>query len=72
MAYNPEEKRIGYRLGCLFAILEKLQTDANPGLNATIRDRFYSSASCTPRAVFGTLMRLHAHHLKKFLTTDNG
>ena len=65
MAYNPEEKRIGYRLGCLFAILEKLQTDANPGLNATIRDRFYSSASCTPRAVFGTLMRLHAHHLKK-------
>ncbi len=65
MAYNPEEKRIGYRLGCLFAVLEKLQTDANPGLNATIRDRYYSSASCTPKAVFGTLMRLHAHHLKK-------
>jgi CRISPR-associated protein Csd1 len=65
MAYNPEEKRIGYRLGCLFAVLEKLQTDANPGLNATIRDRYYSSASCTPKAVFGTLMRLHSHHLKK-------
>jgi CRISPR-associated protein Csd1 len=65
MAYNPEEKRIGYRLGCLFAVLEKLQADANPGLNATIRDRYYSSASCTPKSVFGTLMRLHAHHLKK-------
>ena len=65
MAYNPEEKRIGYRLGCLFAILEKLQKDANPGLNATIRDRYYSSASCSPKSVFGTLMRLHAHHLKK-------
>ena len=65
MAYNPQEKRIGYRLGCLFAILEKLQTDANPGLNATIRDRYYSSASCSPKAVFGTLMRMHAHHLKK-------
>ena len=65
MAFNPEEKRIGYRLGCLFAVLEKLQADANPGLNATIRDRYYSSASCTPKAVFGTLMRLHAHHLKK-------
>ncbi|GAB2591739.1 type I-C CRISPR-associated protein Cas8c/Csd1 [Nitrincola alkalisediminis] len=65
MAYNPEEKRIGYRLGCLFAVLEKLQTDANPGLNATIRDRYYSSASCTPKSVFGTLMRLHSHHLKK-------
>lgn len=65
MAYNPEEKRIGYRLGCLFAVLEKLQSDANPGLNATIRDRYYSSASCNPKSVFGTLMRLHAHHLKK-------
>jgi CRISPR-associated protein Csd1 len=65
MAFNPEEKRIGYRLGCLFSVLEKLQADANPGLNATIRDRYYSSASCTPKAVFGTLMRLHAHHLKK-------
>jgi CRISPR-associated protein Csd1 len=65
MAYNPEEKRIGYRLGCLFSILEKLQSDANPGLNATIRDRYYSSASCNPKSVFGTLMRLHSHHLKK-------
>lgn len=65
MAYNPEEKRIGYRLGCLFAVLEKLQSDANPGLNAGIRDRYYSSASCNPKSVFGTLMRLHAHHLKK-------
>ena len=67
MAYNPQEKRIGYRLGCLFAVLEKLQSDANPGLNATIRDRYYSSASCNPKSVFGTLMRLHAHHLKKLL-----
>jgi CRISPR-associated protein Csd1 len=65
VAHNPSEKRIGYLLGSLFAVLEKLQHDANPGLNATIRDRYYSSASCTPRSVFGTLMRLHTHHLKK-------
>ncbi|KPQ28787.1 MAG: CRISPR-associated protein Cas8c/Csd1, subtype I-C/DVULG [Marinobacter excellens HL-55] len=65
VSHNPSEKRIGYRLGSLFAVLEKLQQDANPGLNATIRDRYYSSASCTPRSVFGTLMRLHTHHLKK-------
>src|SRR5690606_34734762 len=62
---NKDEQRIGYRLGRLFAVLEKLQEDANPGLNSTIRDRYYSSASCTPKAVFGTLMRLHTHHLKK-------
>jgi len=65
MALDKNETRIGYRLGRLFAVLEKLQEDAHPGLNATIRDRYYSSASCTPRAVFGTLMRLHSHHLKK-------
>jgi CRISPR-associated protein Csd1 len=65
VSLNLQESRIGYLLGRLFAVLEKLQADANPGLNATIRDRYYSSASCTPKAVFGTLLRLHTHHLKK-------
>lgn len=65
MALDKSEGRIGYRLGRLFAVLEKLQEDANPRLNSTIRDRYYSSASCTPKSVFGTLMRLHTHHLKK-------
>lgn len=65
MALDRDEKRIGYRLGRLFSVLEKLQEDASPGLNSTIRDRYYSSASCTPKSVFGTLMRLHTHHLKK-------
>ncbi|MDQ7048736.1 MAG: type I-C CRISPR-associated protein Cas8c/Csd1 [Enterobacterales bacterium] len=62
---NEKETRIGYSLGRLFAVLEKLQEDAQPGINATIRDRYYSSASCTPKAVFGTLMRLSTHHIKK-------
>lgn len=62
---NEKETRIGYSLGRLFAVLEKLQTDAQPGINATIRDRYYNSASCTPNAVFGTLIRLSTHHLKK-------
>lgn len=55
----------GYRLGRLFAVLEKAQQDALPGLNATIRDRFYASASATPRAVFGRLLRTYQHHLGK-------
>ena len=46
-------------------MLEKLQKDAQPGINATIKDRYYSSASCTPGSVFGTLIRLSNHHLKK-------
>lgn len=54
-----------YRLGRLFAALEKTQLDALPGLNSTIRERFYSSASATPRAVFGRLLRTYQHHLAK-------
>lgn len=56
---------IGYRLGRLFAALEKIQADAQGSTNATIRDKFYGSASGTPASVFGTLMRLKNHHLAK-------
>jgi len=55
----------GYRLGRLFAALEKTQEDASPGLNATIRDRYYGAASSTPAAVFSTLLRLKNHHIGK-------
>lgn len=58
--HNP-----GYRMGRLFAALEKIQEEASPGLNATIRDRYYGAASSTPVAVFTTLLRLKNAHLKK-------
>jgi CRISPR-associated protein Csd1 len=54
-----------YRMGRLFATLEKIQEEASPGLNATIRDRYYGAASSTPVAVFTTLLRLKNSHLKK-------
>lgn len=54
-----------YRLGRLFAVLEKIQEEASPGLNATIRDRYYGAASSTPVSVFTTLLRLKNHHLGK-------
>lgn len=54
-----------YRLGRLFAVLEKIQEEANPGLNATIRERYYGAASSTPVAVFTTLLRLKNHHIAK-------
>lgn len=67
LAVSLDEKNdnIGYRLGRLFATLERIQLDASPGLNATIRDRFYGAASSTPVTVFGNLMRLSNHHLAK-------
>lgn len=54
-----------YRLGRLFATLEKIQEEANLGINATIRDRYYGAASSTPVTVFTTLLRLKNHHMGK-------
>lgn len=55
----------GYRLGRLFAVLEKVQEEASPGINVTIRERFYGAASSTPVTVFPNLMKLKNHHLAK-------
>lgn len=69
MSLDESYTNIGYRLGRLFAVLEKIQQEANPGINSTIRDRFYGAASGTPVAVFGNLMRLKNHHLAKLAST---
>ena len=66
-----ENTNPAYRLGRLFAALERIQEAAagGPGqLNATIRDRYYGAASSTPVAVFTTLLRLKNAHLKKLTT----
>ncbi len=65
MALNKESTNFAYRLGRLFAALEKAQKDAVPGANTTIKDRFYGSASATPRTVFPQLLRLTQHHIQK-------
>ncbi|MBC7163126.1 MAG: type I-C CRISPR-associated protein Cas8c/Csd1 [Immundisolibacter sp.] len=62
---DPDNPSAAYRLGRLFATLEKIQEEASPNLNATIRDRYYGAASATPVAVFTTLLRLKNHHLGK-------
>jgi CRISPR-associated protein Csd1 len=62
---DPSNQNPAYRLGRLFAVLEKIQEEASPGLNATIRDRYYGAASSTPVSVFTTLLRLKNHHLGK-------
>ncbi len=65
MSLDVNNTNAGYRLGRLFAVLEKIQSEANPGLNSTIRDRYYGSASGTPTTVFPSLLRLKNHHLAK-------
>ena len=65
MALDKESTNVAYRLGRLFAVLEKAQRDAIPGANTTIKDSFYGSASATPRTVFPRLLRLAQHHIQK-------
>lgn len=62
---NENTTYLPYRLGQLFAALEALQQRANPGINATIKDRFFNSACATPAVVFPALIRLAQNHLNK-------
>jgi len=65
VSLDPANRNPGYRLGRLFAVLERIQELANPGINATIRDRFYGSASAHPATAFPHLLKLKNHHLSK-------
>ena len=65
MSLDPANTNVGYCLGRLFSVLEKVQEEASPGLNATIRDRYYGAASSTPVTVFSNLLKLSKHHLAK-------
>ncbi len=69
VSLDKETENTAYRLGRLFAVLEKIQSEAQPGINATIRERFYGAASSTPVTVFGNLLRLKNHHLAKIENT---
>lgn len=53
----------GYLCGRLFAVLDKIQEDANN--QHTIRERYLNSASATPSAVFATILNLSSHHAEK-------
>lgn len=65
MALDIDQPSIGYQLGRLFATLAKIQDEAQPGINATIRERFYGAACASPVTVFANLLKLMKHHLAK-------
>ena len=60
-----ETTNVPYILGRLFSVLEAVQSDANPGINTTIKDRYFNSACATPALVFPTLLKLAQKHLQK-------
>ena len=65
MAVNENCTSIAYVLGRLFSVLENVQEKANPGINATIKDRYFNGACATPAVVFPTLLKLSNAHLGK-------
>lgn len=65
VSLNKESTNIPYQLGRLFSTLEAIQSAANPGINSTIKDKYFNSASATPAVVFPILVNLAQKHLKK-------
>lgn len=65
MAVNENCNDISYVLGRLFSVLENIQLSANPGINSTIKDRYFNSACATPASVFPVLLKLVNAHLGK-------
>lgn len=63
VSLDPDNPNPAYRLGRLFAVLESIQQKALPGLNATIKDRYFAAASATPARVFPVLVKNATHHL---------
>jgi len=65
MTLDSTNMDIGYRLGRLFAIVERIQEEAVPGANATVRDRFFASAAATPARTFPIIIKNAQHGLAK-------
>ena len=60
---DKDNNNQGYLCGRLFAVLDKIQEDANN--ISSIRERYMNAASSTPSAVFATILNLSVHHSEK-------
>lgn len=65
VSLNENSTNIPYTLGRLFAVYEAAQEAANPGINATIRDKYYNAAASTPGVIFPVLTNLYQKHIRK-------
>lgn len=65
MGLNENSTNIPYTIGRLFAIYEAAQERANPGINATIKDKYFNSAAATPSHIMPILNKLYKNHLRK-------
>ena len=60
---DKDNNNQGYLCGRLFAVLDKIQEDANN--ISSIRERYMNAASATPSAIFATILNLSVHHSEK-------
>lgn len=65
MDINEESGYLPYVLGRMFSIYEQIQLAAIPGINTTIKDKYFTSASTTPARIFPILGDLAAKHMRK-------
>ena len=72
VSLNPDAVNVPYTLGRLFSVLESIQSAANPGINATIKDKYFNSAAATPAVIFPILVNLAQKHLKKLRGSNPG
>lgn len=74
VALDPAYKdNKGYVLGRLFAVYEQVQRAAlGRNVNATIKDKFYGSASATPQKVFRTLDAGSQNHFSRLRKQNPG
>lgn len=69
VALNEASTNPAYTLGRLFSVYEAVQSDANPGINSTIKDKYFNSAASTPATIFPLLDNLCQKHLRKLSTS---
>ncbi len=72
VSLNPGSTNIPYTLGRLFSVYEAIQSDANPGIKTTIKDRYFNSASAIPGTIFPILGNLAQKHLRKLRSSNRG
>ena len=65
VSLNEASTNIPYTLGRLFSVYEAAQQAANPGINATIKDKYFNSAAAMPASIFPVLNNLYQKHLRK-------
>ena len=68
VSLNEASTNIPYTLGRLFSVYEAAQQAANPGINATIKDKYFNSAAAMPTSIFPVLNNLYQKHLRKLQT----